>query len=82
MVKEETKGRKSDLGIFLIPLSPLSLFLFYLVLVGKTKGIKDGKKNPQSSKTQLQQTANNPCMRRGAYDYTEQEHKHTHGVLK
>ena len=30
-VKEETKGKKLDSGIFLIPLSPLSLFLSYLV---------------------------------------------------
>ena len=31
MVKEETEGEKLDSGIFLIPLSPLSLFLSYLV---------------------------------------------------
>ena len=35
VVKEETKGKKSDSGIFLIPPSPLSLFLSYLVLGSK-----------------------------------------------
>jgi hypothetical protein len=34
MVKEETKGKELVSGIFLIPLSPLSLFLSYLVLRG------------------------------------------------
>jgi hypothetical protein len=32
MVKEETKGKKLDLGIFLIPLYPLSLLFPYLVI--------------------------------------------------
>jgi hypothetical protein len=47
MVKEETKGKKFSSEIFLIPLSPLSFFLSYLVLEGKTGEIKGGKKkNP------------------------------------
>ena len=33
-LKEEIKGKQLDSGIFLIPLSPLSLFLFYLVTGG------------------------------------------------
>ena len=54
MVKEETEGEKLDSGIFLIPLSPLSLFLSYLVLRDEPSGIKSRKKkNPQSSKDQL-----------------------------
>lgn len=32
MVKDETKGKKLDSGIFLIPLSLLSLFLYDPVL--------------------------------------------------
>ena len=35
VLKEETKGKESDSGIFLIPPSPLSLFLSYLVLGSK-----------------------------------------------
>jgi hypothetical protein len=55
VAKEEIKGKKLDSGIFLIPFSPLSLFLFYLVLGGETGGITGGKKkSPQSSKNQLQ----------------------------
>ena len=47
-------GKKLDWGIRL-SVSPLSLFLSYLVLVGETMGMKGGKKkNPQSSKDQLQ----------------------------
>lgn len=54
IVKEETQGKKLDSEIFLIPLSPLSLLLSYLVLGGETEGIKGGKKKyPRSSKGQL-----------------------------
>jgi hypothetical protein len=50
--KEKTKGKKSDSGIFLIPLSSLSLILFNLALGDETGGIKGRKKKtPQSSKT-------------------------------
>jgi hypothetical protein len=44
VVKEETKGKKLAPGIFLIPLSPFSFFLSYLVIGGETSGIKGGKK--------------------------------------
>ena len=55
MVKEETKGKKFSSEIFLIPLSPLSFFLSYLVLEGKTGEIKGGKKKKlQSSKDEVQ----------------------------
>lgn len=37
-VKGETKRKKLDSGIFLIPLSPLSLFLSYLVLEDEMGG--------------------------------------------
>jgi hypothetical protein len=51
LVNQETK-EKIDSGIFLIPLSPLFMFLSDLVLGGETKGIKSGKKkNPQVAKT-------------------------------
>lgn len=53
----KNKSKELDTGIFLISLSPLSLFLFYLVLEVEMVGgedIKDGKKkNPESSKDQL-----------------------------
>jgi hypothetical protein len=38
VVKEEIKRKELDSGLFLIPLSPLSLFLSYLVL-----GVKLGR---------------------------------------
>ena len=54
VVKEETKGKKLDPGIFLTPLFPLSFFLSCLVLEDETMGIKGRiKKNPQGSKGQL-----------------------------
>jgi hypothetical protein len=37
MVKKETKGKKLDSVIVLIPLSPLSLFLSFLVLGGEVR---------------------------------------------
>jgi hypothetical protein len=50
MIKEETKGKTLDSGIFLILLSPLSPFLSYLVLGGETsvgcEGNKRWEKNP------------------------------------
>jgi hypothetical protein len=50
-VKEETKEKKLGSAIFLIPLSPLTLYLSYLVLGYETRGIKVGKKKtPQSNK--------------------------------
>lgn len=50
MVKEEETKEKKLENNFLIPLSPLPLFL-YLVLAGETRGIKgEQKKNPQNSK--------------------------------
>lgn len=52
VIHEKTKGRGLDSGIFLIALSPLSLFLSYLMLGGKIVGGK--KKNLQSSKDQVQ----------------------------
>lgn len=48
MVKEESKGKTLDSESFLIPLSTLSLFFFYLVLGGKTRGIKGRKKTSYS----------------------------------
>ena len=54
VVKEEAKGKTLDSGIFLIPLSPLLLFLSYLVLGGEARGDKGWeKKSPQSSKERL-----------------------------
>ena len=44
MVKEETKEKKLDSGILLIPLFPLLLFLPYLMLGGETRGIMVGKR--------------------------------------
>ena len=44
VIHEKTKGRELDSEIFLIPLSPLSLFLSYLVLEDKTREMKDGKR--------------------------------------
>jgi hypothetical protein len=47
MVKEETNGKKSDSGIFLIPLFPLVLFLSYLVLGGEMGEIKEEPQKQQ-----------------------------------
>lgn len=48
MAKGKTKGKKTDSGIFLIPLSPL--FLSYLMFEGETRQIKSEKKSLQVSK--------------------------------
>ena len=48
VVKEEAKGKTLDSGIFLIPLSPLLLFLSYLVLGGEPRGVKGEKKEEPS----------------------------------
>lgn len=45
LVKEETNGNRLDARIFLVPLSPLSLFLSYLVLgVNQGQGWRMGKR--------------------------------------
>jgi hypothetical protein len=42
--KKKTKGRESDSGIFLIPLSPLFFFLSCLTLGGEMRGQIKGRK--------------------------------------
>lgn len=44
MAKEEPKEKKLDSGIFLTPLSLLSLFVSYLELGGETMGINGEKR--------------------------------------
>lgn len=55
-MKNKTKQKERDSAFFLIPLSPLFLFLSYLLFGGEIGGwgTKVRKKNTQSSKNQPQ----------------------------
>lgn len=58
MFKEETKGKELDLGILLTPLSPLFLFLSYLVLGGETReGGRGNKEGEKEEPTKVQRSA-------------------------